>query len=880
MLPLKDYQQRTLATLTAYFRACLQFGSPSQAFYFITEQNFGQGIPYNPVKELPGLPYVCLRLPTGGGKTLVAAHSISIAASELLHADYPLVLWLVPSNTIREQTIKALKDHNHPYRQAVEAKSGPVHALGLSEALFVQPATLNTGTTIIVSTMQAFRVEDTEGRKVYEASGSLMSHFSGLSADTLNGVDKYANNEPVPSLANVIRLRRPLVIVDEAHNARTGLSFETLQRFNPSCILEFTATPDTVKSPSNVLHTVSAAELKTEGMIKLPIQLETHLDWKETVASAVSTRNQLEEMAREEREQTGEYIRPILLLQAQPNYKNRVSITVEVVEKCLLNDHLIPKAQIARATGDDYEIEGVDLSKPECPIRFIITVQALREGWDCPFAYILCTVAEMRSQTAVEQILGRVLRLPKAQEKIHPELNMAYAFAASPHFTEAANALADALVQNGFQKQEVRELIFQSQPRQEELSFGPLFEWADKSGQIVIPVTENPALDNLPPETAAKVNYDSSSRKLVIREELTPDEIFAIRNLFQNEQEGLNVEKTIRQVQINRTLVKGTSGRVNLSIPVLAVKQGELFEQFEESHIRECFWNLSKRDPYLSEEEFPASFSEGEKGVIDIDSSGRVQRNFIQVLQNQMSWLSDDQGWSVIELASWLDRNIEHIEIPHNQSIVFFTGMVESLISKRNFTLESLVREKYRLRKAATAKFLSYRQSAWNETFQQFLSPDFATPLVVTPDVCFSFDPNLMNYPYPQDSLHPGQHSFKKHYYPTVGDLKAKGEEFECAQFIDTRPEIKIWLRNLEGRERHSFWLQTSTDRFYPDFVCLLYDGRYLVVEYKGEDRWSNDDSKEKRAIGKVWEERSDGKCLFVMPKGKDLAAIQAKLVS
>ena len=66
----------------------------------------------------------------------------------------------------------------------------------------------------------------------------------------------------------------------------------------------------------------------------------------------------------------------------------------------------------------------------------------------------------------------------------------------------------------------------------------------------------------------------------------------------------------------------------------------------------------------------------------------------------------------------------------------------------------------------------------------------------------------------------------------------------------------------------------------YPDFVCELVDGCFLVVEYKGFDRWSDDDSKEKRAVGQIWEEKSHGQCLFVMPKGPDWNAILAKFES
>jgi hypothetical protein len=65
-------------------------------------------------------------------------------------------------------------------------------------------------------------------------------------------------------------------------------------------------------------------------------------------------------------------------------------------------------------------------------------------------------------------------------------------------------------------------------------------------------------------------------------------------------------------------------------------------------------------------------------------------------------------------------------------------------------------------------------------------------------------------------------------------------------------------------------WLPTSTDRFYPDFVAELKDGRTFVVEYKGEPYLTNDDSQEKRSLGELWEEKSKGKGLFLMAKKRD----------
>ena len=239
MLQLRNYQERSLDALEAYLGLVTQHGA-SNAFYMQTNR------PYVAIKQLPGLPYVCLRVPTGGGKTFMACHAVGIAAKSYLQLDRATCLWLVPSNTIREQTLAALRDREHPYRQALDARfSGQVRVMDLKEALYIQRNTLQGETVIIVSTLAAFRVNDTEGRKVYEPCGALSHHFSGLSAALEAVLEKREDGTIAHSLANVLRMWRPLIIMDEAHNARTPLSFDTLERFSPSCIVEFTATPET-----------------------------------------------------------------------------------------------------------------------------------------------------------------------------------------------------------------------------------------------------------------------------------------------------------------------------------------------------------------------------------------------------------------------------------------------------------------------------------------------------------------------------------------------------------------------------------------------------------------------------------------------------------
>jgi type III restriction enzyme len=180
MIELKDYQNRVLDSLRRFLKLCSQAGNSEAAFREVTtDEDNETPVPYEHVNVagLAELPYVCLRVPTGGGKTLLACHAAGIAMKELLHADRSVVLWLVPSNTILDQTADALRNPRHPYRRALESECGTVEVLTIEEALHLSRAAVDGQTVVIVSTIQSFRVEDKTGRRVYSENGSLQEHF-------------------------------------------------------------------------------------------------------------------------------------------------------------------------------------------------------------------------------------------------------------------------------------------------------------------------------------------------------------------------------------------------------------------------------------------------------------------------------------------------------------------------------------------------------------------------------------------------------------------------------------------------------------------------------------------------------------------------------
>ena len=845
---LKQYQQRCLDVLRSFFRLARMEGAAS-AFYRSTQR------PYVPVQQFPGMPYICVRVPTGGGKTVIASHAVGITAQEWLLIERGVVLWLAPTNVIVQQTLSALRDRHHPYRQALDgAFDGRVSVLSLAEALYLQRGMLESDTVIIVSTLAALRVEDTEGRKVYETSGYLQHHFTGLEDEQRPLLETDAEGNFPKSLANVLRLRAPIVIVDEAHNARTHLSFETLARFRPACIVEFTATPDQETNPSNIVYHVSAAELKAEAMIKLPIRLLTLKDWKEAMAAAIARQGQLEQIAIKEATGTGEYIRPIVLFQAQSRSATEQRVTADILKQVLLSDFDIREQEIAVATGEVRDLDNVDISSRDCPIKFIITVQALREGWDCPFAYILCSVANLTHNAAVEQLLGRVLRLPRAQFKTHEELNQAYAFATSQGFADAAEALTDALIESGFQAFEARQFITPAEPGTFDFTLDLPPE------PIAEGLREAPKLEQLPEQLKSAIKFDTTTKQLVYSgPAMTGEDVLALLRCVSGTEDETAVRKIGMRSRGEQPFPAALQERFD--VPWLAVRENGQLEIFQDQFL-DSNWKLSSLNATLSEVEFPRTLPTSE-AVLDVNDQGQIGYRFVQELHHQLELLHVRGPQTPSELAAWLDRGIPHPDVTHSDAGLFLLNMVNDLTGPRGIPLEELVESRYRLREAAAAKIASHRRSENDRRFQEFLFST-SSSLEVDPGLCFEFPPEQ----YAANSLYEGPVRFNKHYYKTPGHMNP--EEAKCALLIDSLEQVKFWVRNLE-RSPYSFWLPTSTDSFYPDFVAKLNDGRVFVVEYKGEMLATTEDTKEKTDVGTVWESLSKGRCLFRLVRKHDM---------
>ena len=414
-MELKSYQKNVIADLTRYLELLTEKRSTSKAYTALwNEKNVVvdggiNGMPFYQT-QIPGAPEVCFKVPTGGGKTYLAASSVKPIFDSMPVARAKAVVWLVPSDAILTQTYAALSNVDHPYRQRLDMDFGSrVEVYSKTQLLNGQnfnPTTVTEQLSVFVLSYDSFRATKKDGRKAYQENGNLAPFQKHLTDKTLLLPDADET-----ALIQVIRALNPVVIVDESHHAASPLSVDMLKNFNPCFVLELTATP---KKKSNIISFVDAAQLKKANMVKLPVIVYNRKTQDDVFGDAISMRRKLEAQAIRDQQTTGRYIRPIVLLQAQPR-SNADSTTYQKIKDHLM-DAGIPASHIAIKTADKDELKGVDLKSPDCPIRYIITVNALKEGWDCPFAYILATVANRTSSVDVEQILGRVLRLPDTRK--------------------------------------------------------------------------------------------------------------------------------------------------------------------------------------------------------------------------------------------------------------------------------------------------------------------------------------------------------------------------------------------------------------------------------------------------------------------------------
>lgn len=839
-MELKNYQKNVMKNLSAYMAAVNNSAGLTSAWknYWMAQDiavGFG-GVPvYN--NTIDGVPHVCMKVPTGGGKTFMACASIK-KIFDAMPLDKPrVVVWLVPSDSILVQTIKTLSDVNHPYRLRLDADFAGRVGIYTKEMLLsgqnFSPDTVNEMLSVCILSYGSLRIDSRKKdvRKVYQENGNLFRFAEYFKDDDILLADT-----PDTALIQALRHLSPVTIVDESHNAGSDLSVEMLNNLNSSLVLDLTATP---RKNSNIISYVDARELKKENMVKLPVVVYNRTTRQSVIQDAIQLRGSIERQAIAEEQTGGKYIRPIVLFQAQPNTSEE-SETFDKI-KTMLIDMGIPAEQIAVKTSKVDDLGKIDLMSRDCPIRYIITVNALKEGWDCPSAYILASLANKTSQVDVEQILGRILRQPYTKQHSAPLLNTSYVLTCSSDFHNTLENIVKGLNKAGFSRKDYRigEGIEPAETPTSTTTSEPEYVQAE------LPTEQNTQEDTfedvVPMEVKTALETPTASTNQVVEsmEQAAQQATQAYEEELTDENNdcGFTGGELGDMLNQNEIQVQFREEAQNLRIPQFFFQSvpdlfGDVYELLEPEHLTEGF-SLSGQDAQISFE-----LATGEMYRVDIQEQGEAVPKYKRASKSESEYIREylaklPQEKKIINCTDMISHQI-------NKNNRYATSEIEGYVKRivQNMTEDELAAMETaipvyarKIQQKIESLEDDYREKQfykWLDSGKVMCRDSYALPSIITPvDTTDAI-------PY---SLYESERNDMNNFENMLIDV------------VVGLDNIKWWHRIID---RKGLRLNAFINH-YPDFMVMMKSGKLILIEAKG-DYLDGDDSKTKLKLGRTWQ--------------------------
>ena len=796
-------------------------------------------------ENIKGVVEICFKVPTGGGKTIIGASSLKVIFDKFPKEKPKFVVWLVPSDTILTQTFENFTNLNHPYAKRLKADFGEVAIYDKEMLLggenFSEVAVQNQLSIAILS-MQSIRSKNKDSRKIYEENGAL-AKFNTID-------DRFEDN----SLISILRKYNPVVVIDESHNAKSDLSTEMKENLNPSFILELTATPVN----SNVLSRVEAWTLKQANMVKLPVVVYKIKEKDMAIRKSIEHRVRLENEAIK----CGENIRPIVLFQAESKNtksnptnaeKEEERKTFEKIKENLIKDYGIKESEIAIKTANINELKGVNLMSNECKIRYIITINALKEGWDCPFAYILTSLANRSSAVEIEQIVGRILRQPYTKKSTNQLLNASYVFFSSDDFGAMLENVEKGLLVSGFGKGDYCAI--------DESKNASVMQ-----GEIVAKNEPNLFTQNRQSSTnTSPKNQDYTTSTSVFDENFAHSNTQEIDEIYEStfndeEVKELTIEKIENyekkegeeMAKKNSVLDEFKDEILELKIPQFLIKIQTLdfgddsYELLEKENLMQGF-DLDKCDTNINFEK-----TSDDVRMLDIDEKSDIKYLVVKQEQKEKYFkeyfdtLSDESKIKTC-IAKITDKINDNDSLKREKIEKYVTKVVE--IYKFDDFFENY-------------EFYGNKiKEHINKLLDEYCENKFYDMLMLGEIVCRE------NYQFPKsfplESLENSKYPKNLYEYESIGDNNL---EKEIIFYISNLDNIKWWHR-IKQRRKDEFFINGPFEngfRHYPDFIVMTKKGKILLVETKGGDR-NNSDSVKKLKLGLKWSDKSGDNFKYCM---------------
>lgn len=876
-MELKPYQQQVLNDLDKFLEYLNKSQDSAQAFdqYWADrvgayEMNLdGTYSGMTPYKDnIPGATHIAIKVPTAGGKTFIACNAISTITKSLDAAKPKAVVWLVPWSNLLQQTVGNLSNPSHPYREKLNALFGNrVEVLEKEQLLQgagFNPTSVKEQLNIFVFNFSSIRINSRkkDDRKVYEQNGSLEAFRDFVDPElVLEGTDETA-------LINIIRSLNPIIVVDESHNAESVLSVEMLNNLNPSFVLDLTATP---KANSNIISYVNAIALKKENMVKLPVIVYNHHKKEEVISSALHLQRQLELLAIKEAKVTGKHIRPIVLFQAQSNIKGKDNTTYLHIKEQLVKLK-IPEAHIKIKVSGLDELKGIDLMDKDCEVRYIITINALKEGWDCPNAYILASLADKSSAVDVEQILGRVLRQPYVTKHEEPLLNLSFVLSASAKFQDTLDNIVKALQESGFSKDDYyaahveeeeltdnevlqKELFEEPEPEYEkphgandiniaEVDFNPEValstEQIGVTTDIVKQIAEKGEAEGKSFEQKAE-SYTEDNTDYLLREMGKQPKKYKIEGHFLEAASAIKIPQFYRIVpkdELHDTIIFD-----ELKEEEQLLNRNSLLTGFKLAS-KSTEINFEDTNTQVYEVDYNAAKKTAAKGII---SSARAKNILIDTM------LAKPKENQITDITKLIVRRLgDMTPISHDDLSKFISRVFEDLSTDQ---LRDVINNEFLYISKIKAHVKKLESEYAREQFQKLLDTN---NIIVKPSYAFATELTHINLcPVINKSLFEREASINKF-------------EEEVIMNLASLENVLFWHRNIvKGK---GFALNGYDSNHYPDFILYTKSKNLILIETKGDDR-DNDDSRAKNILGKKWAEKAgDSYKYFMVFQKKEVA--------
>lgn len=889
-MELKQYQQDTLDDLAAYMRQVSEDQDLRKAY-----ANFWmkKGIDISTIDNnrfihsydnstVPGIPRVMFKVPTAGGKTFIASNALKVIFDHLPAERPKVVAWFVPSDSILKQTYRNLSDPEHPYRQRINTHfNNRVVVVDKETALAgtgIQPGQIREQLTIFVLSVQSFAANNKDGRRVFRENSSLADYAKAFGyGERIEGADE-------TSLIQAIAHLNPVVIIDESHNFEAKLRVEMFQQINPSFILDLTATP---REKSNIISFVDAKKLKDANMVKLPIILYNRDNTIDVLFNAITLRNTLEKRAEEIRKKGGRYIRPIVLVQAQPK-SDKDNETFDKVKQKLI-DAGISETWIKIKTAEKDELKGLDLLSEDCVVRYIITVNALKEGWDCPFAYILASLANKTSRIDVEQIVGRVLRLPYTTKHADEFLNLSYVFTSSNNFRETVESVIKGLNNAGFSAKDTRVIdtiqSFQEEQHPNSSSSG-LFYNTDDSQNVKNQKEQATCVDeNIEENDDNDFSSDDLKAKLEMEEAKETSKSENERNgiyfeMSESEGESTITDEILKQAHVaNDNYEKENKEDNHSNIPSDIkdkVKMYTIKEDFKEvanqmilpvfmrkvntsnifnpqGHTIKLTKTILTEGFELEKADKNINFTRTEEEAVRIDLEKRGEGEYVpkqyKMNSEQISALREMFVGYEIEgkrnqLIGKIAKRLHFDEVnePHISNYIR-----DVLKDKNDEELMDLFDNDLLTERAFKQKI--------DSLVADYQQKNFKTLLDKGQIVCEEI------YQLPKSIIagNPVTGLSKGLYLEEDGDIN--NFEYSVIAAVANLENVLFWHRNPERGE--GFCINGFLNH-YPDFIIHTQNDHIILLETKGDDR-DNSDSRRKLELGKFWANKAGDKYRYFM---------------